>query len=224
MLKADQEGGGPPLIQSISPPCFTDAQTASPEASSSTKAQPCSKEESLTEQAPDVRSETTSITEVGKRKREDEIVEASPRLAVHIRSPAKFNKVAEMAYQLLVTDRVTQHNSAAFFEILEAGVADIKLIRNASLRAAYQRLYAAAVARIGRFPPALAPMLRLWEVRVIAQLELLSKDTSHFERAARQVHLCPLCPRVVWSIVAHCAHGLAERLVPSHIEKNAHRH
>ena len=125
-------------------------------------------------------------TQTSPRPKGDEIVEAAPRLAAHITTPAKFNKCAEMAYQLLVSGRVTPHNSAAFFQILEAGVTDIKTIRTANLRAAYQRLYAAAVARIGRFPPAVQPTVRLWEVRVIAQLEILSDDTNHFQRAAKQ--------------------------------------
>eukprot|EP00316_Scyphosphaera_apsteinii_P017060 CAMPEP_0119334062 /NCGR_PEP_ID=MMETSP1333-20130426/86584_1 /TAXON_ID=418940 /ORGANISM="Scyphosphaera apsteinii, Strain RCC1455" /LENGTH=182 /DNA_ID=CAMNT_0007344281 /DNA_START=16 /DNA_END=561 /DNA_ORIENTATION=+ len=95
---------------------------------------------------------------------QDEILKAAPKLAGHIRSVAKFVKVASMASSLLEEGRVSLQNSNAFFQILEAGVAEPKRVRNSELRVAFRRLYGAAVARGGLFPPHLQPTLRLWQL------------------------------------------------------------
>ena len=81
----------------------------------------------------------------------DEVLEGAPRLAQHIKSAAKFTKVAAMAYSLLEGGRVTPKNAAAFFEVLEAGMANPTRLRDAPLRVAYRRLYTAALAREALF-------------------------------------------------------------------------
>ena len=75
--------------------------------------------------APAVSSETRS-----DEVRRDEIIESAPRLAEHIKSNAKFIKVALFATSLLEDGRVTSHNSEAFFAVLEAGITGCQRIRS----------------------------------------------------------------------------------------------
>jgi len=124
----------------------------------------------------------------------DEILDAAPRLAAHIKAPAKFLKVAEMAATLLEEGRVTLANSSAFFKVLAAGVEGVPRevaarIRKPELRAGYRRLYAVAVARGGVFPPHLQQQLRLWQLRVLTQIELFTSDTERFTAAVKDVRM-----------------------------------
>ena len=117
----------------------------------------------------------------------DEIQQNAARLAVHITSPKKFNKVAAMLYSLLQSDRVTAQNANAFFSILCAGVAATKMLRRPELRVAYAQLYAAAVERKNVFPTDTWPTIDLWSVRVLAQLDLYTDDTYQFSRTCRSI-------------------------------------
>ena len=117
----------------------------------------------------------------------DEVAEAAPRLAQHIASAAKFNKVAAMAWSLLDTCRVTKKNGGAFFAVLEAGISDPSRLRDKTYRVAYLKLYSAAVARAALFPEEKRPLLKLWEVQVLAQAELYTDDSYQFSRAAKVV-------------------------------------
>mmetsp|Transcript_41970 Transcript_41970/g.98370 ORF Transcript_41970/g.98370 Transcript_41970/m.98370 type:complete len:290 (+) Transcript_41970:70-939(+) len=117
----------------------------------------------------------------------DEIIAASPRLAAHIRSAAKCVKVAEMASALLEGGRVTLRNSAAFYEVLAAGLSEPKRLRSREYRAAFRRLYGAAIARLELFPPNAQPMLKLWELRVLTQIDLFTADQHRFEARIRSV-------------------------------------
>mmetsp|Transcript_60186 Transcript_60186/g.138059 ORF Transcript_60186/g.138059 Transcript_60186/m.138059 type:complete len:336 (-) Transcript_60186:924-1931(-) len=120
-------------------------------------------------------------------KTKDEIVEAAPRLAEHIKSAAKFVKVATMACTLLEEGRVTMYNSEAFFAILEAGVADPKRIRNKEMRSAYRRLYGAALQRKDAFHTKRQAQLRLWHMQVINQIDLFSKHADQFARITKEI-------------------------------------
>ena len=80
-----------------------------------------------------------------------------------------------MAYTLLDAGRVTPKNGGAFFGVLEAGVADTSRLRDRAYRVAYKKLYAAAVARADLFPPEKRQTLKLWEVLVVAQIELFAE-------------------------------------------------
>eukprot|EP00308_Calcidiscus_leptoporus_P021846 CAMPEP_0119360326 /NCGR_PEP_ID=MMETSP1334-20130426/7967_1 /TAXON_ID=127549 /ORGANISM="Calcidiscus leptoporus, Strain RCC1130" /LENGTH=366 /DNA_ID=CAMNT_0007375151 /DNA_START=13 /DNA_END=1113 /DNA_ORIENTATION=+ len=117
----------------------------------------------------------------------DEIIEAAPRLATHIATASKFNKVAAMAYSLLESGQVTRKNAHAFLMVLEAGLGEPKQLRRKELRVAYRRLYTAACDREDLFPPSAAQTLQLWRVHVLLQLDLYTDDNFQFSRAARQV-------------------------------------
>ena len=117
----------------------------------------------------------------------DEIAEAAPRLAQHIRSAAKFNKVAAMAFSLIDGGRVTRANAPAFFTVLEAGISDANQLRDATYRVAYKRLYRCACDHAELFPPSHRATLRLWSVRVLAQLDLFTDDTFQFSRASATI-------------------------------------
>ncbi len=114
----------------------------------------------------------------------DEIIDAAPRMAVHIASSVKFTKVSAMAYSLLNSGRVTRENAGAFFTILEAGF-DRRRVREPPLRVAYKRLYGAAVASASLFPASAQLALRRWSIHVLCQLELHTDDSFEFNAAAK---------------------------------------
>jgi len=117
----------------------------------------------------------------------DEIIDGAPRLAAHITSASKFNKVAAMAFALLEGGRVTSSNASAFFAVLQAGMLEPHRLRDRLYRVAYRKLYAAAIARAALFPPSAQPLLRQWEVQVLTQIDLHTDDTYQFNRAAKEV-------------------------------------
>jgi len=95
--------------------------------------------------------------------------------------------VAAMAWSLLDADRVTRANGGAFFTVLKAGVRDPTMLREKAYRVAYKKLYAAAIGAPQLFPPEAQPTLKLWEVQVLAQIDLHTDDSYQFSRAAKQV-------------------------------------
>lgn len=123
-------------------------------------------------------------------EKRDEIIETAPRLAEHVRSgnTTKVAKVATMASTLLESGRVTAYNSAAFFEILEAGISDSSRVRNKELRTAMRTLYAGALAKQEVFCPKHQAMLRLWQMRIVNQIDLQSLN-DQFARIAKEIRL-----------------------------------
>mmetsp|Transcript_24301 Transcript_24301/g.53060 ORF Transcript_24301/g.53060 Transcript_24301/m.53060 type:complete len:336 (-) Transcript_24301:265-1272(-) len=132
-------------------------------------------------------SETTMSEKAAPKASKDDVASAAPRLAEHIKSNAKFVKVAAMAATLLEEGRVTMHNSEAFFEILEAGVADPKRIRAKDFRSAYRRLYSAACTKKELFHPKRQGILRLWHMRVVNQVDLFAKHEDQFARIVKEI-------------------------------------
>ena len=117
----------------------------------------------------------------------DEVADGAPRLAQHIQSASKFNKVAAMAYALLESNRVTRSNAGAFFAVLEGAMANPLQLRDKTYRVAYRKLFQAAIHRSHLFPDDCQPMLKLWEVQVLSQVDLHTDDTFQFNRAAKTV-------------------------------------
>ena len=117
----------------------------------------------------------------------DEIKDGAPRLAVHITSASKFNKVAAMSYALLEGKKVNRDNASAFFAVLEAGMLDTRRLRDPKYHVAFRQLYSSAIGKAALFPQAAQPRLKLWEVQVLAQIELFTDDTYQFDRAAKRV-------------------------------------
>jgi len=142
------------------------------------------KEEPVVSAVPSDAADVKPVVQAAPR---DEILDGAPRLAVHIGSVSKFNKVAAMAHALLESGRVTKDNSHAFFTVLQAGMTDGTRLRLKELRVAYRRLYSTAVDRAALFPPAARPTLELWGVQVLVQLDLYTDDTFQFSRAVRQI-------------------------------------
>ena len=120
----------------------------------------------------------------------DEVAEGAPRLAAHITSAAKFNKVAAMAYALLEGGRVTRENAGAFFAVLAAAMAEPTRLRDKTYRVAFRKLFRAAVTRAHLFPESAQLQLRVWEVHVLAQADLFTDDTFQFNHAAKRVREC----------------------------------
>lgn len=99
-----------------------------------------------------------------------------------------------MASSLLESGRVSAYNSTAFYEILEAGVADPARIRVKDTRAALRSLYAAALAKQDVFSTKHQAMLRLWHMRVVNQIDLQTLN-DQFVRIAKEIRtgLLMLC-------------------------------
>jgi len=117
----------------------------------------------------------------------DEIIAAAPRLAQHIASSKKFNKVAAMVYSLFESGRVTKDNASAAFSVLLAGVADPRACRTRELKVAYRRLYSAALSREALFGAEERATLEVWRLRVLTQMDLVTDDTYQFAAAVRAV-------------------------------------
>jgi hypothetical protein len=117
----------------------------------------------------------------------DEIVQAAPRLVEHIKNPGKFAKVATMACKLLEDGRVNKNNSEAFFEVLEAGMLDPKRVKEKALRAPCRALYNAALQRKDVFSLKRQATLRLWQMRVINQIDLHAKEPEQVLRICREI-------------------------------------
>ena len=92
-----------------------------------------------------------------------------------------------MGYALLDGGRVTKKNADAFFQVLEAGMANPHRLRDKTYRIAYRKLYSAAISRASLFPSSAALALRVWELQVLAQVDLYTDDTFQFNRAAKAV-------------------------------------
>ena len=133
-------------------------------------------------------SSPAAAKEATAAEKRDEIIETAPRLAEHIKSgnTTKFNKVATMASTLLESGRVSAYNSSAFYDILEAGVADAARIRAKDTRAALRSLYAAALAKQDVFSTKHQAMLRLWHMRVVNQIDLQTLN-DQFARIAKEI-------------------------------------
>ena len=117
----------------------------------------------------------------------DEVADGAPRLAQHITSASKFNKVAAMAFALLEGGRVTRVNAGAFFIVLEAAMLEPRRLRDPTYRVAFRKLFSAAIARAALFPAAAQAQLKLWEMLVLVQIDLHTDDTFQFNRAAKTV-------------------------------------
>jgi hypothetical protein len=117
----------------------------------------------------------------------DQVVDGAPRLAQHIRTSSKFVKVAGMAYALLEGKQVTEKNAGAFFEVLAAGMEDPHRLRDVTMRVAVRRLYSAAIAKKHFFPAECELTLRVWQLRVLTQIELFTDDSFQFTKAAKAV-------------------------------------
>jgi len=118
---------------------------------------------------------------------EDEIITAAPRLAQHITSARKFNKVAAMMYTLFESGRVTKDNASAIFTVLRAGVSNTRACRTRELAVAYRRLYTAALAKESLFSLAERQALEVWSLVVLTQMDLVTDDTFQFSSAVRTV-------------------------------------
>lgn len=117
----------------------------------------------------------------------DEIIAAAPRLAQHIASVKKFNKVAAMVYSLFERGRVTPDNASAVFSVLRAGLSNPRACRARELAVAYRRLYTAACARDALFSPAERQAIDVWNLGVLTQMDLVTDDTFQFAAAVRRV-------------------------------------
>ena len=132
-------------------------------------------------------SSATTTTTAPPAAASDEVSAAAPRLAEHIKSVAKFVKVASMATSLLEEGRVNAKNSDAFFEVLEAGMAGPKRLREPKFRQSFRRLYNAATSRKEVFGLRRQATLCLWQMRVISQIDLHSREAEQVLRICREI-------------------------------------
>ena len=99
---------------------------------------------------------------------------AAPKLAAAIRSVAKCAKVAEKVASLLEEGKVKPFNARAVFEILSAAIEDPTRWRQPAMRPAFRRLLSSAEARLVLFPLQQQQSIKVWKVRVVTQIDLLS--------------------------------------------------
>ena len=100
-----------------------------------------------------------------------------------------------MAYSLL-EGGARRAERGAFFEVLEAGMANPTRLRDAPLRVAYRRLYTAALARRRSFSlSARHAQNGRAGFRVLTQLDVYTDDTYQFGRACKAAALsgCRAC-------------------------------
>jgi len=165
-------GEPPPWFKDAAPPAVETGAPAEAAAASTSEPGP---------------SEAASSSEPSPGAK-DEITQAASRLVEHIKNPSKFAKVATMACKLLEDGRVNKNNSEAFFEVLEAGMVDPKLrVKEKALRVPARALYNAALQRKDVFGLKRQATLRLWQMRVINQIDLLAKEPEQVLRICREI-------------------------------------
>ena len=184
----------PPLEQPVAAVASTSSAAAAPAAGSSSEWNGAADLDDLEEEQPEAKRPRTEAPAApapapapAPDPTRDEVAEGAPRLAEHIKSAAKFNKVAAMAYALIEGGRVTRANAGAFFVVLEAAMLEPARLRDKTYRVAFRKLFGAAVERAPLFPPAAQAALKVWEVRVLVQCDLHTDDTFQFNRAAKAV-------------------------------------
>jgi hypothetical protein len=92
-----------------------------------------------------------------------------------------------MAYSLLEGGRVTLANADAFFQVLASAMRSPRRLREREMRVAYRKLFTAACNRTHLFPPNRRPVLEVWRVRVLLQLDLYTDDTFQFSGTVRRL-------------------------------------
>ena len=75
---------------------------------------------------------------------EQQVKEATQKIASHIMTPAKFSKASKLAIQLIQAGSVKAETSDYFFSILAAAMASPAACTDPSLRADYHALFSAA--------------------------------------------------------------------------------
>ena len=83
--------------------------------------------------------------------------------------------------------RATIANAGAMFTILSAAVEDPARWRQASMRAAYRRLFSAASARLNLFPLQQQQSIKVWHFRIVTQVDLLSSNPEQFAAANQEM-------------------------------------
>lgn len=117
----------------------------------------------------------------------DEIVMAAPKLAEAIRSAAKCVKVAEKVASLLEGGMVNIGNTCAIFEVLSAATEDPMRWRKPAMHLAFCRLFGAAASRLNLFPLQQQQSIKVWQLRVVTLIDLLSNNQEHFNRGILEV-------------------------------------
>ena len=118
----------------------------------------------------------------------DELVAAAPKLASAIRSPAKCVKVAEKVASLLEEGRVKISNAQAVFDVLSAAIEEDPMRwRKPAMRAAFRRLFGAADARLSLFQLHQQQSIKVWRLRVVTEVDLLSNHPEQFANAVLEV-------------------------------------
>lgn len=115
-----------------------------------------------------------------------EISQAAPKLAEAIRSAAKCVKVAEKA-SLFEEGRATLSNASAMFSILSAAAEDPTRWRQASMRLAFRRLFNAAATRLNVFALQQQQSIKVWQFRIVTQIDLLSANPKQFAEGSLEV-------------------------------------
>jgi len=117
------------------------------------------------------------------------VISGGPRLAQHIKAPAKCIKVAAMAYSLLEQGAVTPRNCSAFFCVLEAAMEEpMRPVREPKFRVAYRRLFDEAAKHRHVFSAEHQVQLDAWLFMLHACLELVQADESYsFNRTTKRV-------------------------------------
>ena len=113
----------------------------------------------------------------------DELVAAAPRLAAAMRSAVKCVKVADKVSSMLEGGLVKLSNASAVFDVLSVAAEEPARWRTPSMRASFRRLFSAADGRLSLFALPQQQSIKLWRLRVVAQVDLLSSHPEHFSNA-----------------------------------------
>ena len=117
----------------------------------------------------------------------DELVAAAPKLVSAIRSAVKCVKVAEKVASLLEEGKVKISNAGAVYDVLSAAVEDPMRWRKPSMRSAFRRLFSAADARLSLFQLHQQQSIKVWKLRVVTEIDLLSNHPEQFANAVLEV-------------------------------------
>ena len=90
---------------------------------------------------------------------------------------------SNMKFYVFLQGKVKLCNSSAVFEILSAAVEDPARWRKPSMRPAFRRLISAADARLALFPLHQQQAIKVWKMRIVTQIDILSNSSDQFANA-----------------------------------------
>ncbi|KAL1294263.1 hypothetical protein HN51_054981 [Arachis hypogaea] len=118
---------------------------------------------------------------------EGQVIKAMKKITSHIKNPAKVNKAAKLAIQLIQAGSVKSGTSDYFFAILEAAMLSSTPCTDPSVRADYHSLFMEAQSTKEHLNKKQRNQLAAWTIMAVVANDLYTDDSFVFSKAAGQI-------------------------------------